>query len=208
MMKHMRDVSLFEYFEKKFVMKNAKEMFSHVSKHYLFLAKFNCFAHRWIKSEIFRCQLISVLIVLDFFCNLAMIVKMHHDNSNDDICNRKTLHAFYDHFDEIMNENDDDNEIFSSNFDYSFVKLVFFKFRRARRFKKFKQKVRMTISFEKSKVSEDYDAENEFWRRLRKLNCCLWICFLRVLFDHERDVDDDELCFLIVFLDSWAWRWS
>ena len=162
MMIHIRDASLFEYFEKEFAMKDAKKMFSHVSKHYIFLSQPKCFAHRWIKDEIFRCLLISVLTVLDFFCNLVVIVKMHHDNPNDEICNRKALHAFYDHFEKFMDEDDDDNESFFSDPDYDTVKFGSFRLRRERRLKKSKQKIRVTMSFGKSKISEDYGAEDEF----------------------------------------------
>ena len=208
MMIHIRDVFFFEYFEKKFAMKNAKKMFNHVFKHYIFFFQFKCFVHRWIKNEIFKCFLISMLIVLDFFCNFVVIVKMHHDNSNNEICNRKALHAFYDHFEKFMNENDDDNENFFSNFDYDIVKFDSFRLRRERRFKKSKQKIRVTMFFEKNKISENYDVEDEFWKKLKKLNCCWRICYFRVFSDDERDVDDDKFCFLIVVLNFWAWRWN
>lgn len=85
---------------------------------------------------------------------------MHYNNKYNKICFRKIIYTFFDYFEKLKYEDNNAIATFFANSYYNLVKFLYFKRQLTRCVKKSKQRFRVIIFFNKSKIETKYKKEN------------------------------------------------
>lgn len=166
---HVQGKAIYDHFEKAYSVKDVEEVFGFFSRMYDVDYGHKTPAARWLKGIIPTLSMALALtgvFTLDFYCNLAVMCKMHKDAPFSETTNRKVLCKFFQHFGQIKQTKTSEDlseeiETWISDPDYARVKLSSFRKRRVRKTRQDRRPVVIREAFGKSQVPADEDSADE-----------------------------------------------